>query len=128
MESIIAKNRHDARDNRYVDSDFFAILDPLVENFVIVEELGDNEFSSCIYFVFQILNVVLSALCLQMHLWVSSASNTEIVSIVFLNEFYQINCIIESVFYWFPVSFSKRWISSKGQQVSYSKNFSLNKI
>lgn len=51
LESVVAKNRHDARNNQAVDAGSAAVSHPLVEDLVLEKELGDDEVGSSINFL-----------------------------------------------------------------------------
>jgi hypothetical protein len=87
LESIITKDWHEPWNKVGLDANSLAVLDPVEIHLIVVEHLGNNDVSSCVTFLFEMLNVILSAGGLQMGLWVSSNNDTEIVSIFFFDEF-----------------------------------------
>lgn len=118
MKSLIAKNGHDARYYLTCNARLSAVLDPLIEQIIVVEQLCDNEVCSVVDLLFQVHDVINSTLCLQMNLWVSSNSNAEIVSVLFSDEFHQVTRIVEAVLYRDPVSGTSWWVASQSKQVS----------
>jgi hypothetical protein len=94
-----------------------AVFDPFKIDLVVVEELSDHDVSSCLALFLEILNVIFSALCLEMHLRVASHHDTEEVPIFFLDELNEVDRTAEAVLSWCPVLDSEWWVSSQSQDV-----------
>ena len=90
VESFITKDRHDARNDLTFYTDFPAILNPFIKDICIVEQLTDDEVSSSIDLLLEILNVIISTSRLEMHFGVTSHTDAKVVSVLFSNELYKI--------------------------------------
>jgi hypothetical protein len=121
VETIITKDRHDTRDNKARNTGLATVVHPLIKNLIFKEQLSDNEVSACINFLLQELDVVLAWRGLQMDLWVSSNSDTEVVAVLLLDEANQVNCVIESVLIVDPVSSTSWWVTPQRQNISNSE-------
>lgn len=86
MESLVAKNWHDAWNNLTSNPCLPALIDPVEEDFVVEEELSYDEVSACVNLFFEIADIVLARSCLKMDLWVPRHSDTEVVPILLSNE------------------------------------------
>jgi hypothetical protein len=95
-----------------VNSDSSAIFNPLEKDFIIIEELRDDNVSTGINLLFEILDVIFSTSSLRMNFWISRNDNTEIVPIILSNPSYKIRSMMESIFNSFPSLMTTRWISS----------------
>jgi hypothetical protein len=108
LESVIAENRHDARNDQAADAGSAAVSHPLVEDLVLEKQLSDDEVSASINFLLQELDVVCATRGLQVSLGITSNSDTEEVSILLFYEAHQVDCIVEPIFVVDPVSGSTR--------------------
>jgi hypothetical protein len=61
-ESLITEDRHDTRNNLAVNANSPAVFYPLVEDVVVIEELGDNKISSRIHLFLKEANIIISGL------------------------------------------------------------------
>lgn len=87
VEAVVTENRHDSRNDLTLDACETAIPDPIVENLIVEEELGNDEISSSIHLFLQVANVVLSRRGLQMHFGVPSHTDAEEISVFLTNVF-----------------------------------------
>ena len=127
-ESLVAEDRHYSRDNLALDPDRPAIIDPLIEEFIVIEELCDYEVRACIHLLFKVANVVLKALGFQMFLGVASYTDAEIVSIFLSDELYQVNCIVETIFDGNPVGLALGRVTSQSKQIANTELLCLKEI
>jgi hypothetical protein len=58
LESVVAKDWHNAGDDWHSDSSLTTVTDPVIEDFVVVEELRYDEVSACVHFCLQVLDVI----------------------------------------------------------------------
>lgn len=116
-KSIIAKNRHESRNDKLLDSGSLAILDPLQVNLTIVEQLGDHEIGPSITLLFEVLDVQVAICLSHVHLGIAGNHNAEIVTIALSNELNELSCISEAVFDWLPVVHASWWIASEREDV-----------
>jgi hypothetical protein len=63
------------------------------------------------------LDVIVSAHCLEMCLWISCHHDAEVVAISFLDESNELSSISEPIFYCDPAVLSKWWVTSQGKDV-----------
>jgi len=61
FEPVVAQDRHQTGNDELSDASVPAVFDPLVEQFVVEEKLGDDEVSSSIHLLLQELDIVISA-------------------------------------------------------------------
>lgn len=115
LESVISKDGHDAWDDLTSDASLSAILNPLVEKVVVIEQLSDDEISTGLYLLLEIPNIVLTVLGREMNLWVASDSDAEEVTVLLLDEFHQVHCIVEPILNWDPVSSTSGRVASQGK-------------
>lgn len=104
-EPLITQDRHDAWDDLASNTCISAIFFPLEEDVVVIEELSDDKVSSSVNLFFKIANVIFTACCSQMNLWVAGDTNAEVISILLPDKLDKVNCIIEAVVNLHPVSF-----------------------
>lgn len=116
-ESVITKNWHDSRNNVLFNSSSTAVFHPLQVDLTVVEQLSDDDISTCITLLLKMLDVQVSIGLSHVHLWVSSNNNAEIVTITLSDKSNKLGSVSESIFDWSPV-FDTSWrISSERQNI-----------
>lgn len=125
FEAVITQNRHDARNNRHCDARFAAVLNPLVEDIIVVKKLGYYEVSTSIDFCLKILYIVGSRSRTQVYLRVASHADCEKITVILSNKSDKIYSIIKAVVIVDPVLSASGWIASKGQKISYALSLCL---
>lgn len=60
LEAIVAENWHDAGEDLALDASPSAVGDPVKENLVFKEELGDDEVGPSVHLFLQVANVVIA--------------------------------------------------------------------
>ena len=125
FEAVIAQNRHDARNHRHCNARFTAVLDPFVEDVIVVKKLGDNEVSASINFCLQVFYVVGSRSRAKVDLGVASHADREKITVIFPNKSDQVYGIIKSVFIVDPVICTSGRVASEGQKISYAHSLCL---
>jgi hypothetical protein len=125
FEAVITQNRHDARNHRHCDARFTAVLDPFVEDVIVVKKLGDYEVSASINFCLQVFYVVGSRSRAKVDLGVASHTDGEKITVIFSDKSDQIYGIIKSVFIVDPVICASGWVASEGQQISDAHSLRL---
>ena len=123
-KSIISQDWHNAWNNMCFDSSSATIFNPLKIDFIIEEQLSDDDIRASITLLLQVLDVIFSAGCLKMYFWISSDDDTEPVSKFFLDKLDDLGCVCEAILDWFPIFFAVWWISSECKDVPYSSFFS----
>ena len=125
MEALIPKNGHNAWDDLACDARCPAIIHPLIEKLVIVEELSDDKVCSGVNLLFEVSDIILTRLCLEMNFRVTSNSNAEKVSVLFSDELNQIDSVVKAILDGNPIGGPSRRISSQSKEVLNAKLLGL---
>lgn len=125
FEAVIAQNRHDARNHRHSDARFTAVLDPFVEDVIVVKKLGDYKVSTSINFCLQMFYVVGSRSRTKVNLGVASHADGEKITVIFPYKSDQVYGIIKSVFIVDPIICASGRVASEGQKISDAHSLRL---
>ena len=117
LELVITHDWHEAWNKGCLDTDGLAVSDPFKIHLVIKEQLRNNDVSSCVALLLEMLDVILSAHCLEMCLWVSCHNDAKVVAISFLDESHQLSSITKSIFYRSPVFDTMWWVTSQSKDI-----------
>lgn len=60
LEAVVAVDGHDARQDFTLDAGSATVSDPVKENLVVEEELGDDEVSPSIHLLLQVADIIVA--------------------------------------------------------------------
>ena len=68
------------------DTGLTAVFDPVEENLIVIEKLSDDNISSSVALLFEVLDIIFARGSLRMHLRIACYDNTEVIAVALLDE------------------------------------------